>query len=410
MYLVDTGASVSVMPKGSNDKIDESFKLRAANGTVIKTYGSAQVKLDLGIKVPMEHEFIKADVSEGVIGADFIIKHGIIINLHAGQLTHGSSGQKIQVKSHAKCSIYAISKLHCERAEKLLEKHKELIYVPGEPLPTPPDVGIQHEIYVDANKPLPSHSARRLAPRLRDLAKKHFDELLEKGVVEPSDSPVTSPLHFVAKKNSTELRWVGDYRALNEVCRKSAYRPPFIADAMNNLSGKRVFSVLDLKNAFEHIMVKEEHRDLTTITTPFGSFRFKRMPYGLCNASATFQKYMDFIMRRLKRQNEDGTETEVHTFVFIDDILVASEDEETHEKDLDAVMTRLQKNNMKISAHKCHFFQEEVEFLGHKLTQQGVLPTDEKSKAIEEYEPPKTLRGIKAFVGLVHFYHKHIKD
>ena len=129
MYLVDTGASVSVMPKGGNDKVDESFKLRAANGTVIKTYGSAQVKLDLGIKVPMEHEFIKADVSEGVIGADFIIKHGIIINLHAGQLTHGSSGQKIQVKSHAKCSIYAISKLHCERAEKLLEKHKELIYV-----------------------------------------------------------------------------------------------------------------------------------------------------------------------------------------------------------------------------------------------------------------------------------------
>ena len=398
------------MTRRENDKIDVTYTLRAANGTKIPTYGTENIIVELGMGVQMRHKFVKADVNEAIVGVDFIINHGLIINMYDGTIIHGKTGRKIAIENEIPCKIYAISELHCEEAERLLEKHKNLLYVPGEKLPPPPDVGIEHEIIIGKNKRLPAYRARRLNARMYDKAYAHFQDLLAKGVAVESNAAVSSPLHIVPKKGGSEFRFVGDYRELNMSTQPSRYGPPFVADAMNSLGGKKYFSVLDLKNAFEHIPVKKEHQDLTSIITPFGLYKFVRMPYGLCNASATFQRYMDHILRGLSRKNDDGSKTPIQVFCFIDDILIASEDRETHVKDLDAVMTRLEENNMKISAHKCHFFQKEVEFLGYRLTADGVLPTKDKCQAIEEYEPPKTLKGIKSFVGLVHFYHKHVKD
>ena len=215
VYLVDTGASISVIPRDEKDKIDATYTLRAANGTKIPTYGTANITVELGMEIPMQHNFVKADVNEAIIGVDFIVNHGLIINMYNGTIIHGKTGRSISVENEAPCNIYAISELHCEEAEKLLEKHANLLYVPGEKLPPPPDVGIEHEIIIMKNKRLPAYRARRLNAHMYEKAQAHFKDLLAKGVVEESNAPVSSPLHIVPKKGGSDFRFVGDYRDLN---------------------------------------------------------------------------------------------------------------------------------------------------------------------------------------------------
>ena len=134
-------------------------------------------------------------------------------------------------------------------------------------------------------------------------------------------------------------------------------------------------------------------------------FRWKKMSFGLCGASASFQRYMDHITRGLHRTNDDGSKAPIHVFCYIDDILIASESKEDHIKDLDEVMRRLKEYGMKLSAHKCNFFQSEVDFLGYRLTRHGAEPTKEKVRAIEAFPRPRNLGNLKSFLGMVQFYH-----
>ena len=406
-YLLDTGASVSLIPKEPNDKADPDYFLKAANGSMIQTYGKQTIELDLGLGLPMKHKFIKGDVTEGILGADFMVKHGIILDMKRRTVTQESTGIRKTLNASGSTEIYNITEPHCEEAEELLAKYPGLIPKPGEPLGTPPDVGIEHEIDI-VGRP-PAMRARRLNPRMLEAAKEHFEEMLKNGVVEESSAPYASPLHVVEKKDN-QFRWVGDYRALNAVTKPNKYSLPFIADAMNSLNGKEYFSVIDLKSAFNLVYVKKEHRDYTSIITPFGSFRYIRLPFGLCGASSTFQRYIDYVLRGISTTDPDGTKRKIHIFAYIDDILVASRTKEEHKRDLEAVLAKLDEFQMKISAHKCKFFQKEVDFLGFRLNKVGVSPTEEKIKTIREYPMPKTLGEVKSFVGLIHFFHKHIKN
>ena len=406
-YLIDTGATISLLPKEANDKADPNYFLRAANGTRITTYGKETKSLELGLGTPMEHKFVKASVTEAILGADFVTKHGIIIDMKKGRITHGDTGIRRTLSESVSTNIYNVTEPHCAEAEEILARHPKLMYEPGEALEDPPNIGIEHEIDVRGSPP--ANRARRLNPRMLEAAKEHFEELLKKGVIEESTAPFASPLHIVPKKDG-KFRFCGDYRGINSLTKPNKYSLPFIGDAVNNLSGKKVFSVLDIKEAFTHILVKKEHRDYTSIITPFGLYRYKRMPYGLSGASATYQRYMDHILRGLRRKNADGTESKVALFSYIDDLLVASENMEDHKRDLEAIMAKLEEHKMKLSVHKCKFFQEEINFLGFRLNQTGVSPTEEKVQVIKDYPMPKTLGEVKSFVGLIHFFHKHIKD
>ena len=404
--MIDSGASCSAVPKNLFKSNSKDGVLQAANGTKIFTYGNINLHLNLGFRRNMYHNFIVADVQEPILGADFLEKYNLTLKMSKRIVQDEETG--ISIKGYKTfSSIYAIREKLCPRAEKILSKFNELVSENKQSIVTDTENRYTHEIVTEGCPPY--FRPRKLNPKMLEATKEHFAQLLQDGIVRESVSEYASPLHIVPK-SSGENRFVGDYRSLNRQTVKNRYPLPFINDAINDLQGKNIFSKLDLANAFNQIKMKEEDIKKTAVTTPVGLFEYIYMPYGLCGAAQTFQRFIDKVLRGLKRTNIDGSTSDVTYFAYIDDILIASEDENQHERDLLAVLDRLNNYNLKLSKHKCEFFQSEMNFVGYTLTNKGIKPMDDKVQAIKNFPRPETQELLKRFLGMVNFYHRFMKN
>ena len=405
-FLLDSGASLSVWPYTGDKPPERHQALRAANGSIIQTYGEKTIEVDLGIGRILEHNFIQADVSQPILGADFLIKYGIVLDLKRKKITISDTGLSISSQA-ATSQILSVELLHCKRAEELLKKFPDLVD-PTKARRKTCDPSLHHEIITNG-KP-PHFKPRKLNPAMRKKTKEHFEKLLKEGVVERSTSNYAAPLHIVAKKEKDEYRFVGDFRALNEISKKNRYPLPLVSDCVNELRGKKVFTSLDLKEAFSVLPLTKEAMEKTAVITPCGLYQYRYLCYGLCNASQSFQRFIDKTLRGIKRIDKNGEEREVTTFAYVDDILISSESEEDHQQDLEAVFQRLDEHGLTLNAKKCQFFKEELTFLGHVITKDGTKPIPDKVQAIQELRTPKTLGALKSFLGMTNFYHRYMKS
>jgi cleavage and polyadenylation specificity factor subunit 1 len=173
---------------------------------------------------------------------------------------------------------------------------------------------------------------------------------------------------------------------------------PHIHDLAQSFSGCNVFSLLDLKKAFYQVRMAEEDIPKTAITTPFGSFCFRYMPFGLRNASQTFQRCMDFILRDMPFAR-----------CYIDDIIIGSHDIESHFCHLQLILDKLKEYSMRVSLQKCKFFMRSVVYLGHEISGDGVKPVAQRVAAVAEIPPPNDVQSLRRFLGMVGFYHRHIE-
>lgn len=198
-----------------------------------------------------------------------------------------------------------------------------------------------------------------------------------------------------------KTRLVIDYRNLNDKTIDDRYPLPNIEDILDKLGRCQYFTTLDLASGYHQIQMQPESVEKTAFNTEDGHFEFTRMPFGLKNAPATFQRIMDDVLRGL-----------VNTFclVYLDDIIIFSPSLKEHINHLKLVFNRLQQHNLKLQLDKCHFLRKETEFLGHVITPEGIKPNKQKIDIIKKFELPKTAKDIKSFLGLIGYYRKFIEN
>ena len=224
--------------------------------------------------------------------------------------------------------------------------------------------------------------------------------MLDRNIIQPSMSPWAAPV-VLLRQNDGQDRFCVDYRRLNQITKKDSYPLPRIDDTLDPLSGIKYFSTLDLLSGYWRLEMDFSSREKTAFTTHCGLFEFLVMPFGLTNAPSTFQ--------RLKESVLHGLNWKV-CLVYLDDVIVFSQSFDLHLQHLRLVFQRFWEANIKLKPSKCHFAHSQVNYLGHVVSREGIKPDPEKIKAVRDFPIPKTVRDVRAFLGLSGYYRKFARD
>ena len=223
--------------------------------------------------------------------------------------------------------------------------------------------------------------------------------MLQKGLIQPSSSPFSSPVLLV-RKHDGSWRFCVDYRALNAVTVKDRFSIPTIDELLDELGGTCYFSKLDLLQGYHQIRMNEADIPKTAFRTHHGHYEFRVMPFGLCNAPSSFQSTMNTLFGPFLRR---------FVIVFFDDILVYSASFQDHLQHLEQTFQVLLQNQFVLKLSKCSFAQTQVEYLGHIVSNRGVEPVASKISVIQQWPPPRTTKALRSFLGLAGFYRRFIR-
>ena len=284
-----------------------------------------------------------------------------------------------------------------EATEEVLLKYYELFNGPAKFGST--NI-LEHEIITEEVPPIKMRS-RPLNPHYAADLRRQLDEWLEEGIIAPSNSPWAFPCVPVKKKNSEKFRWCIDYRKLNDITKKDSYPLPSIADNLARLGRSKVFSTLDGRGAYHVVRIAEKDREKTAFSTPFGLFEFIRMSFGLANAPSTYSRLVAKVLEHLPPEM---------VAPYLDDTMLHSEDPWAHLKVLQDTLEAHRKAGLTLQADKCRIMREEVEYLGHVVSAQGVQPQPEYTRIVKEWPQPTSVTQLRGFLGKVSYYRRFIRD
>lgn len=293
-----------------------------------------------------------------------------------------------------------LSSEEAQHVDRLIKNHNDVFHLPDDRLGF--TNAVEHTIKTTTDTPI--HTKQyRFPPVHKGEIDSQVRQLLTNEIIKPSISPYNSPLWIVPKKADSKgnKRWrmVIDYRALNERTVGDAYPLPNITEILDQLGSAKYFSVFDLASGFHQIQMSEKDAPKTAFSTPYGHYEFQRMPFGLKNAPATFQRLMDQVLSGLQ-----GNEL----FVYLDDIVLYSSSLHEHEIKFERLAARLRAANLKLQPDKCEFLRPEVMYLGHIIGRDGVRPDPKKVEAVQNFPQPQNPKTIKQFLGLAGYYRRFI--
>jgi hypothetical protein len=258
--------------------------------------------------------------------------------------------------------------------------------------------GPSHPIDLEPGTSPPWGPLYMLAEKEQDALREHLEGRLERGWIRRSTSPAGAPVLFVPKKDGG-LRLCVDYRGLNKITIKNRTPLPLIGETLDRLSRAKIFTKIDLKDAYNRIRIRPGDEWKTAFRTRYGHFEYCVMPMGLCNAPATFQQYINEALAGL---------LDVFCVVYLDDILIFSDNVAEHADHVRQVLERLRRHQLYVKLSKCEFSTDRVEFLGFVVSTTGVSMEESRVSAIKEWPVPQSFRDVQVFLGFANFYRRFI--
>src|ERR1700755_1100989 len=265
------------------------------------------------------------------------------------------------------------------------------------------DVGIAtnitHHIDLETNKPIRVPVRRFQGPLAQEI-EGECKALLESNIIRPSQSPYSAPVVPVRKPDG-KLRLCIDYRKLNEATKTDSFPLPNLIDMIYNMYGQTFFSTIDLRKGYYQVNMDPESIEKTAFSTPFAQYEYLKMPFGVKNGPATFQRGMMLALAGLPWTK---------VMVYLDDIIVLGKTIEEHLNTLQQVLAALEANGYKLKPIKTKLCRKKVEFLGHHISKQGIMPLEKNLSGALNFPIPSTVKQLRQFLGMVNFYRRHIPN
>lgn len=322
----------------------------------------------------------------------------VVVNCEGSELSEKLSCMDSKAKPVLKTQVQEWTKNLTEqeksKAVKMLKEFWSIFATDKNPGRT---TIVKHQIDTGDARPI-RQPPRRIPLAKREEGTQLIEEMQKDGVIESSVSPWSSPVVLVKKKDGS-TRFCVDYRKLNDVTKKDSYPLPRIDDTLDTLSGSKWFSTLDLQSGYWQVELDEKDKEKSAFSTGDGLWQFTVMPFGLCNAPATFERLMEHVLRGLHWKT---------CLVYLDDIIVMGKDFDDHLRKLQEVFIRIGAAGLKLSPKKCSLFQREVKYLGHKVTMEGVQTDELKVAAVKDWPRPENLHQLRSFLGLCTYYRRFV--
>eukprot|EP00253_Pinus_taeda_P018433 PITA_18433 len=432
--LIDPGATLSyVSPKVvehcklSSERFKNPWLVQLATGAkrrVLAKINNCSLSI-AGQPITTDLYVLPLGSYDILIGMDLLEKHWSLVNCKTKTIYYkddlGQQQELQGIKHHVqirpitasqlakclrkKCQIYAIQVGYANQKDKMsalgnIPVVQEFVDVFPEEVPgLPPKRDIDFTIELIPGAAPVSRAPYRMSVLELTELKMQLQELLDKQYIRPSVSPWGAPVLFVKKKDGT-LRMCIDYRQLNKLTVKNKYPLPRIDELFDQVKGAKVFSKIDLRSGYHQIRIKDEDIAKTAFRTRYGHYEFVVLPFGLTNAPATFMCMMNSVFHHF---------LDKFVLIFIDDILIYSRSQEEHEKHLRMVLQTLREHQLYAKFSKCDFFKEEIQYLGHVITKEGIAVDPEKIKTIMEWPIPKDVADIRSFMGLAGYYRRFVE-
>lgn len=305
--------------------------------------------------------------------------------------------EKVVPTKFDELSVGDLNPIQRMKFEELLNEYRDLFA--WEPTQLGRTNLVRHTIDVGNSAPIKKRWYRTSQGE-REFIAQEIQRMLQQGLIEKAKGPWAFPVVLVRKKNG-KLRFCVDYRPLNKVTKRDEYPLPRIDDMLDSLGGSAWFTSLDLASGYWQVEMEPSDREKTAFITQFGTYQFTVMPFGLCNAPATFQRLMDEVLH---------DELWKIVVVYLDDLNIFSKTFDDHLKHLRIVFDRLKKAGLKLNPEKCRFTSSELAFLGHVISKDGIRTDPDKIEKVKNFPEPKNLTQLRGFLGLASYYRRFIKD
>jgi hypothetical protein len=383
---------------------DGGYCIRAASGNISRIQVVKDVEFEIeGQKYSLTLVVLPGLGIDVILGMNWMSQNGVLIDTSTRVVMLRDPTEQKCFLEQLPRKIDLSSEVHAVQAKALTDIPVVSEFpdvFPDDLQRLPPDRDVEFKIELLPSMASISRRPYRMPPNEQAELKVHLNELLKKGLIRPSSSPWGCPAIFVKKKDQS-LRMCVDYWPLNAVTIKNKYPLPRIDILFDQLSKAKVFSKIDLRSGYHQIKIRLEDVTKIAFSTRYGLYEYLVMSFSLTNAPADFMYLMNSVFM---------PELDKFMVVFIDDIFIYSENEEDHAKHLHIVLTRLREHQLYAKFSKCEFWLHEVPFLGHVLSDGGIMVDPAKVQEVLDWKAPISVHEVRSFLGLADYYRRFIPD